>query len=129
MAHSFAGRICRLTFAHSSTGKLRFSVPAAVSYYNASFSASEYGPYCLQIPEIVPGAPATANVTQSEDCLTINVIRPAGYENKTLPVLAVSPSVSLIVDSLMIVLCSGSLGEASMRVAQQRMLAFILKKA
>ncbi|KZP15052.1 alpha beta-hydrolase [Athelia psychrophila] len=77
-----------IPFAQPPTGKLRFSVPVAVHPYNTSFSASEYGPYCLQIPEIIPGAPATPNVTQSEDCLTINVIRPAGHENTTLPVLA-----------------------------------------
>ncbi|KZP15031.1 alpha/beta-hydrolase [Athelia psychrophila] len=75
-----------------STGSLRYRQPVLIESYNTSLSATEYGPYCLQIPVdfATPGAPpAVEPQPQSEDCLTINVVQPAGYEDAKLPVIAV----------------------------------------
>ncbi|KAF7976505.1 hypothetical protein HWV62_6309 [Athelia sp. TMB] len=80
-----------IPFARPPTGDLRYRAPVGIEYYNSSFTATEYGAYCPQVPEIEPGFPSLTNnatVAQSEDCLTINVIRPAGYDRAKLPVLA-----------------------------------------
>ncbi|KAF7984603.1 hypothetical protein HWV62_12801 [Athelia sp. TMB] len=77
-----------IPFSQSPTGDLRYRAPVGIEHYNSSFSATEFGPYCPQLPEIVPGSPPLTNdssATQSEDCLTINVFRPAGYDHAKLP--------------------------------------------
>ncbi|KZP03691.1 carotenoid ester lipase precursor [Athelia psychrophila] len=77
-----------IPFAQAPTGNLRYRLPVTVQPYTTSFNATTYGPYCLQIPFVVPNF-TLSNVTtaQSEDCLSINIIRPAGYESAKLPVL------------------------------------------
>jgi carboxylesterase type B len=46
------------------------------------FDASEYGPTCYGF-----GSNLLLNLTQSEDCLNLNIIRPAGVHLEKLPVL------------------------------------------
>lgn len=72
-----------IPFAEPPLGELRFSPPVP---YNTSWGDSpkvfdEYGYAC-----IATGATDNSLSPQSEDCLTINVIRPAGYEGQQLPV-------------------------------------------
>ncbi|KAJ6606213.1 esterase 1 [Mycena vulgaris] len=67
-----------IPFAKPPLGKLRLKPPVLkVSLDSASFNATAFGPACLQT-----GAQA------SEDCLTINLLRPAGTSaNAKLPVV------------------------------------------
>ncbi|MCJ1312992.1 hypothetical protein MMC25_006668 [Agyrium rufum] len=68
-----------MPYAQPPTGNLRFRWPQSL---NTSFTgtrdASQYGYSCYQY--------GTA-FNLSEDCLNVNVIRPHGYANQTLPVL------------------------------------------
>ncbi|KAK7431283.1 hypothetical protein QQZ08_002054 [Neonectria magnoliae] len=68
-----------IPFAQPPIGPLRFKWPVS---YNESFEeerdATQYGPSCMQYGQ---------GFTLSEDCLTINVIRPEGIPKKPLPVL------------------------------------------
>ncbi|KIJ15043.1 hypothetical protein PAXINDRAFT_169423 [Paxillus involutus ATCC 200175] len=81
-----------IPFAQPPTGQLRFQLPQALPPYDASFSATGYGPACpqqaMELP-VVSGLPAetldyltrinnSIVITPSaEDCLTLNVIVPA----------------------------------------------------
>ncbi|KAH6986492.1 Alpha/Beta hydrolase protein [Ilyonectria sp. MPI-CAGE-AT-0026] len=68
-----------IPFAQPPVGPLRFKWPQSS---NASFEgqrdAKEYGSSCMQY---------VSGLTLSEDCLTVNVIRPSGTPKKKLPVL------------------------------------------
>ncbi|KAJ4270353.1 hypothetical protein NW762_002032 [Fusarium torreyae] len=68
-----------IPYAQPPTGDLRFKWPKSL---NASFdderTATDYGDSCMQY---------TQNWTMSEDCLSLNVVRPAGKPKKKLPVL------------------------------------------
>ncbi|KIJ10877.1 hypothetical protein PAXINDRAFT_85351 [Paxillus involutus ATCC 200175] len=92
-----------IPFAQPPIGKLRFELPQALPPYNASFSATAYGPACPQqateIP-VVSGLPVetldyltlinnSIVVTPSaEDCLTLNVVTPAdATPDSKLPVV------------------------------------------
>ncbi|KIJ09787.1 hypothetical protein PAXINDRAFT_102175 [Paxillus involutus ATCC 200175] len=81
-----------IPFAQPPTGQLRFQLPQALPPYDASFSATAYGPACPQqateIP-VVSGLPAATLdyltllnnsiviTPAAEDCLTLNVIAPS----------------------------------------------------
>ncbi|KAH6916593.1 carotenoid ester lipase [Coprinopsis sp. MPI-PUGE-AT-0042] len=93
-----------IPFAQPPVGDLRFRLPAKINSYNESFDATQYGFSCIQ-----QNAPTSANplepvalllseirdlfqpappIPQDEDCLTLNVVRPAGVAaNASLPVL------------------------------------------
>ncbi|KAJ7450829.1 extracellular triacylglycerol lipase precursor [Mycena latifolia] len=73
----FAG----IPFAEPPLGSLRLKPPVLkTSLEGGTFNASAFGPACLQT-----GLPLSA---MSEDCLTINVLRPAGIPaNAKLPVM------------------------------------------
>ncbi|KAK0224109.1 extracellular triacylglycerol lipase precursor [Armillaria fumosa] len=70
-----------IPYAEPPLGSLRLRPPVLKSHLNAGlFNASNFGLSCLQ-----PGMP---NDLISEDCLTINILRPSGVtERSSLPVL------------------------------------------
>ncbi|KIJ21000.1 hypothetical protein PAXINDRAFT_66810 [Paxillus involutus ATCC 200175] len=92
-----------IPFAQPPTRNLRFQLPQALPPYNASFSATAYGPACPQqaiAPPTVSGLPAETlgNMTSilnhiignhfAEDCLTLNVVVPANATpDSELPVV------------------------------------------
>ncbi|KAJ3887241.1 Alpha/Beta hydrolase protein [Lentinula edodes] len=91
-----------IPFAQPPTGPLRFNLPQPVPSYNASFSATEMGPACPQqtidLPILTGLAAETIDFIvnsiygfvfpDDEDCLTINVIKPASATTSSkLPVL------------------------------------------
>ncbi|KAH8881065.1 alpha/beta-hydrolase [Thozetella sp. PMI_491] len=70
-----------MPFAQTTGGQNRFANPVSL---NASWagirSAAAYSPFC-------PGYSESAtNYSPDEDCLSVNVVRPAGYEGQLLPV-------------------------------------------
>ncbi|KAK0199371.1 extracellular triacylglycerol lipase precursor [Desarmillaria ectypa] len=72
-----------IPYAEPPVGPLRLKAPVAktdTQIKNSVFDASEYGYSCIQ--------PGIAEHTVSEDCLTVNILRPAALpENASLPVL------------------------------------------
>ncbi|KAF5237022.1 hypothetical protein FANTH_11009 [Fusarium anthophilum] len=68
-----------IPYAQPPVGNLRFKWPQSLdSSFTEERTATEYGDSCMQY---------TQNWTMSEDCLSLNVIRPAGKPKKLLPVL------------------------------------------
>lgn len=68
-----------IPFAQPPVGDLRFRWPQSLNTsYAGTLDASRYGYSCYQYG---------SNFNLSEDCLTLNVVRPAGFEDKKLPVL------------------------------------------
>ncbi|PBK67236.1 alpha/beta-hydrolase [Armillaria solidipes] len=92
-----------IPFAQPPTGDRRFRLPETHPAYNGSYDASAFGPSCPQqavkLP-ILTGLPAEAAdylvnsiydavLPDNEDCLTINVLKPASAtSNSKLPVVA-----------------------------------------
>ncbi|KAK7041436.1 hypothetical protein VNI00_009302 [Paramarasmius palmivorus] len=75
-----------IPFTEPPIGNLRLRPPVLkTSLDNATFNATSFGASCLQVP--ILGFPSPANV--AEDCLGINVIRPAGLtsDDELLPVM------------------------------------------
>ncbi|KAF9634027.1 putative alpha beta-hydrolase protein [Lasiodiplodia theobromae] len=73
-----------IPFAEPPIGNLRFADPVPYASGNASrvIDATDYGPACVQDPRFV------INNTISEDCLKLNVFRPAGTNSTAqLPVM------------------------------------------
>jgi para-nitrobenzyl esterase len=66
-----------IPYAAPPVGKLRWRVPQPVKPWTAPLDASAFGPSCLQ----------TDDLAKSEDCLTLNVWRPATTPNAPLPVM------------------------------------------
>ncbi|KAF5363189.1 hypothetical protein D9758_008338 [Tetrapyrgos nigripes] len=96
-------RFYGIPFAEPPTGNNRFRLPVPHPAYNTSFSATSMGPGCPQQEIDLPlpaGLPAdvvdlllntvfTTIFPDDEDCLTINVVRPAGTApGAKLPVVA-----------------------------------------
>ncbi|CZT52486.1 related to carboxylesterase type B [Rhynchosporium secalis] len=71
-----------IPFAEPPVGDLRFANPKALerTRWKGVRSAGEYEKHCIGYGTDQVG------YEQSEDCLYLNVIRPSGYENKSLPV-------------------------------------------
>ncbi|KAF4556295.1 Carboxylesterase-like protein 15 [Elsinoe fawcettii] len=68
-----------IPYAQPPVGNLRFRQAQSINTsYDGVLDATRYGYSCYQFG---------SSFNLSEDCLTLNVVRPAGYENKTLPVL------------------------------------------
>lgn len=68
-----------IPYAQPPVGDLRFRWPQSRnSSFDGVLNATRYGYSCYQYG---------SNFNLSEDCLTLNVVRPRGHENKTLPVL------------------------------------------
>ncbi|KAF9453334.1 alpha/beta-hydrolase [Macrolepiota fuliginosa MF-IS2] len=91
-----------IPFARPPVGNLRFRLPQPVPAYNRSFSATAFGPSCPQQKFVIPvlkGLPQviaddlingiySVVTPSSEDCLTINVVKPASATTSSkLPVL------------------------------------------
>ncbi|OZJ04896.1 hypothetical protein BZG36_02513 [Bifiguratus adelaidae] len=71
-----------IPYAQPPTGELRFAPPQPLNSAWGSRKAVKYGNSCYAF------GPYTDNdgFVQSEDCLTLNIVRPSGYENQALPV-------------------------------------------
>jgi len=69
-------------YAAAPTGALRWKPPAAAANRTSVLDASQPGSACLQA-----GAPPTFAPTGSEDCLFLNVYRPAAASTTPLPVI------------------------------------------
>ncbi|PPJ55529.1 hypothetical protein CBER1_05378 [Cercospora berteroae] len=68
-------------FAQPPVGPLRFTNAQSLnSSFDGTLQATEYAPMCYGYGGDQIGYP------QSEDCLYLNVVRPSGYENASLPV-------------------------------------------
>ncbi|KAI1496893.1 lipase [Biscogniauxia marginata] len=68
-----------MPYAQPPIGQLRYRWPQSINEsFNDIRNATQYGYSCMQYGQ---------NFTMSEDCLTINVVRPAGISNELLPVL------------------------------------------
>ncbi|KAF2199033.1 carboxylesterase [Delitschia confertaspora ATCC 74209] len=68
-----------IPYAQPPVGPLRWKWPQSIeSSFEGVRDAKEYGYSCYQYG---------SNFKLSEDCLTINVVRPSHYQNQTLPVL------------------------------------------
>ncbi|KAH9209483.1 putative extracellular lipase [Leptodontidium sp. 2 PMI_412] len=78
-----------IPFAQPPIGDLRFNLPQSINQtWESPLNATEYGPMCIQYPLPIPLDPLDITYAQSEDCLTINVIRPSGTKTKDkLPVM------------------------------------------
>ena len=69
--HAFKG----IPFAAPPVGKLRWRAPQPAASWSGVRSATAYGPDCLQLPPTGTGAAPSGNT--AEDCLYLNVWRPA----------------------------------------------------
>ncbi|KAF8322026.1 alpha/beta-hydrolase [Clavulina sp. PMI_390] len=72
-----------IPYAQPPLGELRFAKPLPIhNHSSTSVDATAYGPVCMQ-------APTNFNVSQmSEDCLSINIVRPGGVNmTSKLPVM------------------------------------------
>ncbi|KAM5343287.1 hypothetical protein ACJ41O_014253 [Fusarium nematophilum] len=68
-----------IPYARPPTGDRRFRWPESISEsFSGERTATDYGFSCMQYAQ---------NFTMSEDCLSLNVVRPAGKRKKLLPVL------------------------------------------
>ncbi|PVH71335.1 putative extracellular lipase [Cadophora sp. DSE1049] len=78
-----------IPYAQPPVGSLRFAHPQPINKtWDSPLKATDYGPICIAYPLTLPISPPTGNYTYSEDCLTINVVRPAGTTSTDrLPVL------------------------------------------
>lgn len=77
-----------IPFAAPPIGELRWRPPQAPAPWTGVRQAAEFGPDCMQGrfgPPPAPGAPAPR--APSEDCLFVNVWRPAGSSTARLPVM------------------------------------------
>ena len=74
-----------IPFAAPPVGELRWRAPQPAAAWNGVRSAKAFGHDCMQQPFAGDDAPLTT--TPAEDCLYLNVWRPAGAQGKKLPVL------------------------------------------
>ncbi|KAI9049954.1 hypothetical protein LZ554_006101 [Drepanopeziza brunnea f. sp. 'monogermtubi'] len=75
-----------IPYAQPPLGPLRFTLPQPINKtWDGILNATEYGPMCSQY--LFPGDMNPPNYlslyTQSEDCLTINIVRPSGVTEKS----------------------------------------------
>jgi carboxylesterase type B len=71
-----------IPFAQPPVGPLRFRVPRSLNTtYDSPLPVKDYSAACVGY-----GSDDWPYASLSEDCLYLNVVRPAGYENDSLPV-------------------------------------------
>lgn len=76
-------RFLGVPYAQSPIGDLRFANPASLNIsWDGALPATEYAYACIGYGGDQIG------YQQSEDCLYLNIVRPAGFENQSLPVAA-----------------------------------------
>ena len=73
-----------IPFAAPPVGPLRWSAPQPAGRWSGVRQATAYGHDCMQLP--FPSDAAPLGTTPAEDCLTVNVWKPAGGKNR-LPVI------------------------------------------
>jgi carboxylesterase type B len=80
-----------IPYAQPPLGHLRFSLPQPINKtWNGTLDATEYGPMCSQylLPIVLDPPDYLNEYTQSEDCLTINIVRPSSVSEKSkVPVM------------------------------------------
>ncbi|KAI4688211.1 uncharacterized protein J4E84_005141 [Alternaria hordeiaustralica] len=78
-----------IPYAQPPTGPLRYRRPAPLIHPLGQFDANYYGPGCISTSINLPVfSQTTPSYPESEDCLTLNVVRPAGLnKGAKLPVL------------------------------------------
>jgi para-nitrobenzyl esterase len=74
-----------IPFAAPPVGPLRWRAPQPVERWSGVRQALSYGPDCMQVP--FPNDAAPLGVTPAEDCLYLNVWRPARRSSRKLPVM------------------------------------------
>lgn len=74
-----------IPFAAPPVGSLRWRAPQPAESWSGVRDASAFGHDCMQLPFAHDDAPLAT--TPSEDCLYVNIWRPAGSEGKALPVM------------------------------------------
>ncbi|MDR3510766.1 MAG: carboxylesterase family protein [Caulobacteraceae bacterium] len=74
-----------IPFAAPPVGDLRWRPPAAATHWDSIRQATAYGHDCMQKP--MPGDLAPIGVEPGEDCLFLNVWRPAAAATAKLPVM------------------------------------------
>jgi para-nitrobenzyl esterase len=74
-----------IPFAQPPVGELRWQPPQPVAKWQGVRDATGYGADCMQVP--FPSDAAPLGVKPAEDCLYLNVWRPAHATGKKLPVL------------------------------------------
>jgi para-nitrobenzyl esterase len=74
-----------IAFAAPPVGNLRWRPPQLVQKWSGVRKAVEFGPDCMQVP--FPSDAAPLGVKPAEDCLYLNVWRPAKPPHEKLPVL------------------------------------------
>lgn len=75
-----------IPFAAPPVGKLRWHAPGPTARWSDIRPATAFSKDCVQEPQAYPPGPGFNNPT-SEDCLYLNVWRPAGAAAKPLPVM------------------------------------------
>lgn len=83
---SYTENFLDIPYAQPPTGHLRLQLPQSLNTtWSGKKNATEYGYGCVGLGEDTQVA---INNFVNEDCLTMNVVRPAGYDgNAKLPVL------------------------------------------
>ena len=78
-----------IPYAQPPTGPLRYRRPAPLTHPLGQFDANNYGRGCISTSINLPVfSQTTPSYPESEDCLTLNVVRPAGLnKGAKLPVL------------------------------------------
>ncbi|KAL2061423.1 hypothetical protein VTL71DRAFT_7696 [Oculimacula yallundae] len=71
-----------IPYAEPPVKELRFANPRSLNMtWRGALPATNYAPECVGY------GPVQQGYQQNEDCLYLNIVRPSGYENETLPVL------------------------------------------
>lgn len=74
-----------IPFAQPPVGELRWRPPQPVKPWSGMKTTTDYGPDCPQLP--FPGDPSPLSREPREDCLVLNVWRPAQRPSAKLPVM------------------------------------------